>query len=163
MWTRWSSKDCGGLRSYLLDEQLHEDVAHALGVLLRSRGDRFAHVYDLDAGVTDDLDMPRLCQAHGIDCVVSANVRDFGARKTVYIELMREGRHVVVLRFGKAKPTLEVQMQLLSASLPRIDVLLRSAAEPTLVKVSAAGDCVPRSIDELLSEITGDEMPPRLP
>ncbi len=158
-----SSKGCSGLRSYLLDEQLHEDVAHALDVLLRTRGASFKHIYDLHAGGTDDLDIPELCRAYHIACVISANVRDFGARKTVYIELMRAGRHVVVLRFGKAKPTIEVQMQLLITALPKIDVILRDATELMLVRVAPSGECVARTIGELLAEITGEDQPTRLP
>jgi hypothetical protein len=130
---------------------------------MRSRGDQFAHVYDLEAGGTDDVDIPGLCAQKGIECVVSANVRDFGARKTVYVELMRAGRHVVVLRFGKGRPTIEMQMHLLALTLPKIDAIFARVSEPTLVKVSASGDCVTRSIDDLLSEITGEEEPSRLP
>lgn len=153
------SKDCR-LPKYLLDEQLSPDVAAALMALSRTRGDEFHHVYDLSAGGTDDADIPALCATEGIYCVISANVRDFGARKAIYIELMRAGQHVVVLRFGKARPIVELQMHLLSGALPKVRAILTSATEPTLIRVSASGDCAVRSIDELIDELTGAERPP---
>lgn len=142
-----------------MDEQLHPDVAEALTVLRRSKEDRFDHIAALGAAGTEDLDIPSLCSGHGITCVISANVKDFGALKTVYVELLDAGVHVVVLRFGKAKPTPEVQMQVLATCVNRVDAILDAANEPTLVRVSPSGECAVRTIQELILEITGGESP----
>jgi hypothetical protein len=139
----------------LLDEQLHQDVAAALTVLRRSVGDTFSHVYDHDIGGIADGEIPGFCTAHGIHAITTANVRDFGARKTLYVELLDSGIHVVVLRFGKAQPTIEVQMSALVLAANRVTSILDAAQQPTLVRVGASGDCVGRSIEELVTEITG--------
>jgi hypothetical protein len=142
--------------NYLLDEQLHEDVAAALQILRRSKRDRFSHVYNFGAGGIDDEDIPALCRERTVGALITANYKDFGARKVLYVALMGAGVNVVVLRPGKAKLNIENQMRLITAAINRIDVLLRDASSPILIKVDASGSCTPRSLGELLDEIEGE-------
>jgi hypothetical protein len=131
-----------------------------LTALRRSRGDHFSHVYDHGAGGIEDPDIPVFCRRNRIDVIITANVRDFGARKTMYLELLNAGTHVAVVRFGRAQPTIEVQNAVISLGLQRLTVLLEEKTEPTLFRISNSGQCVDRSIEELIAEITGS---PRLP
>jgi hypothetical protein len=136
---------------YLLDEQLHEVVAKSVALLGERAGDEFIHILSVRGQGTKDPDIPGLCAEHGIGCLVTANVRDFGARKVYYQALLAEGLHVVVLRPGKGQFYEEEQLALLSKSYRSIRSLLDSAAGPLLL-VCTPSTVRDRSIDDLIEE-----------
>jgi hypothetical protein len=141
--------------NFLLDEQLHESAARALDALGVVNDDHFTYILDHAEQGTDDDDIPALCKNHGVQTLVTANVKDFGARKRYYEALLAEGIHVVVVRFGKAKPLPHIQVALLSAQYERIRHVLHDADGPTLVRVTASG-AEPRSLEELIAEFQAD-------
>lgn len=143
--------------NYLLDEQLHQDVADSLQVLRRTKSDSFRHVYGVDAGGIQDPQIPQLCKDQQVDALITANYKDFGARKALYAALLRADVNVVVLRPGKAKLDIENQMRMITASINRIEVLLAQATEPILIKVDASGTCTARHLGALVSEIDGED------
>lgn len=42
-----------------------------------------------------------MSEMNGFDCLLSLNVKDFGARKRIIKSVLDAGRHAVVLRGGK--------------------------------------------------------------
>lgn len=123
----------------------------------------YTHVYNHDVGGIADEDIPAFCADHAIDVLITSNVRDFGARKTIYALLLESGIHVVVVRLGKQKPTIEAQMAAVTLGISRLTTLLDEANEPILVRLTASGDCARRGLDELLAEIEGAEQRTPLP
>lgn len=76
---------------YLLDEQLDEVVAAAMAPIAAKFGDEFVHILALRAQGTSNNEIPALCRDESIQCLVSANVRDFGARKFHFQALLAKG------------------------------------------------------------------------
>lgn len=142
--------------NYLLDEQLNDAVARGLSPIGEIRGDTFRHIYDFGAAGMDDADIPGLCADHDVDVLVSANVKDFGARKALYAALLDAGIHVVVLRPGKSKFDPERQLQMLSGVTQAVKARLDVATGPTLIRVAAGGSLAERDLGELIAEIEGD-------
>jgi hypothetical protein len=143
---------------FLLDEQLHPDAAASLDVLARSKGDEFTHILQHTTPGMDDADIPALCHEIGVDALITANVRDFGAKRFYYAQLVENGVHVVVLRPRRIKFTPEQQVSMMSGHLNRIRALLAEAAAPVLVKVTLSS-AEPRSLEELLANDTASKLP----
>lgn len=144
---------------FLLDEQLDEIVAQAMAPIAAKYGDEFTHILDSREQGTPDEDIPAACREAGVECLVTANVRDFGARKFFYQALLAEGLHVAVLRPGKGKFYEEEQLALLSRCYRRIRSITRSATDPQLLACTQSG-VRPRSIDELIAEFdSGRRLP----
>lgn len=144
---------------YLLDEQLDQVVAAAMAPIGSKLADEYLHILAVASPGTPDCEIPRLCRGKGIDCLVTANVRDFGARKFYYQALLAEELHVAVLRPGKARFYAEEQLSLLSKSYRTIRSIMVSADGPQLMACTASG-VRSRSIDELIEEFDrGQRLP----
>lgn len=145
----------------LLDEQLDSPdmvVARSLDVLGEAHSCSFRSLRTEAAGLKDPM-IPGYCRAHGIDALVSANFRDFGAKEAIYAALLAAGVSVVVIRPQVKKSLLvEGQVSLLSKHLKRIGRELadaQAAGECILLRVNESG-CVHRTLDELRAEISGE-------
>jgi predicted nuclease of predicted toxin-antitoxin system len=141
---------------FLLDEQLHRSAAQALHAFAQLSGDAFAHIYDYDAGGINDDAIPPLCKAQGIGVLVTANFRDFGARKLLYQRLLAAGIHVVVLRPGNIRFLPSKQVSILAAHYERIRRLLADSNGPTMVRVTST-TADEHDLDELIAKIEGGE------
>jgi hypothetical protein len=80
---------------YLLDEQLDQVVAASMAPIASKSDDEFLHILAVARPGTPDDEIPRLCRERDVDCLVTANVRDFDARKFYYQALLAEDLHVV--------------------------------------------------------------------
>jgi hypothetical protein len=140
----------------LVDEQLNGLVATTWSSLVED-DDAAVHIYDLHAGGTDDADIPALCEHHGINVVFTMNVRDFGAKLTLYQALMAAGVSVVVAR-PKQNLDRGQQAALFLQHGARIRRLLDEADGPILISASASG-VRERSLEELTAEITEKFLP----
>ncbi|HWD08294.1 MAG TPA: hypothetical protein VHA57_04280 [Actinomycetota bacterium] len=125
----------------LLDEQLDTPdsaVATALSIFGKKSDCLFGSLRTESPGIQDP-DIPGYCKERGIAALVTANVKDFGAREVMFEGLMASGISVVVLRPGKMKLTPEMQTTLLLPKLKEmisgINVAIISGA-PILVKVT---------------------------
>lgn len=136
---------------YLLDEQLDEVVAESMTPIGTKFGDEFTHILAIRDQGTPDQEIPVLCRNEGAECLISANVRDFGARKFYYQALLTEGLHVVVLRPGKGKFYEEEQLSLLSRSYRRIRSITGTATEPRMLACTPS-NVRDRSIEDLIEE-----------
>lgn len=136
---------------YLLDEQLDQVVALSMNPMGSKFGDEFIHILTLTHAGTLDTEIPNLCRDEGIGCIVTANVRDFGARKYHYQALLAENLHVAVLRPGRGKFYEEEQLALLSKSYRRIRVVAQEGRNPQLLACTQSG-VRPRTIEELIEE-----------
>jgi hypothetical protein len=143
----------------LLDEQLDSPdqvVARSLNIIGASHGCSFRSLR-LESPGLKDLDIPEYCRREGIDGLISANVRDFGAKLALYEALLAAGVSVVVIR-PQARKSLSVEHQasLLAKHIRTIARDLQEAA-PTriLLRVNESG-CVKRSLSELHEEIGGE-------
>lgn len=144
---------------YLLDEQLDQVVVASMTPIGSKFADEYLHILSIGSPGTPDSEIPRLCREEGIDCLVTANVRDFGARKFYYQALLAEDLHVAVLRPGKVKFYEEEQLSLLSRSIRAIRSIILSAESPQLIACTASR-VRPRSIDELIEEFDrGQRLP----
>jgi hypothetical protein len=138
----------------LLDEQLDDAVAPALNALSRRHGMTFESLRKIGPG-TKDSAIPALCGQRGFDALVSANVKDFGARLPLYERLLESDISVVVVRPGHETLTPEVQVSILSLHSREIGRRL-SDKPPTLLRVTRS-EVKERSLDELRNEILGEE------
>jgi hypothetical protein len=136
---------------YLLDEQLDQVVAASMAPIASKSDDEFLHILAVARPGTPDDEIPRLCREQDVDCLVTANVRDFGARKFYYQALLAEDLHVAVLRPGKVKFYEEEQLSLLSRSYRAIRSVVVSAENPQLMACTPSG-VRSRSINELVEE-----------
>jgi hypothetical protein len=104
---------------------------------------------------TKDPAIPGLCRSHGCDALVSANVRDFGARLPLYQRLLENDVSLVVLRPGRETLTPEVQLSILSLHSLEIARKLTDRP-PKLIRVTRS-EVKERTLDELLEEVLGQE------
>lgn len=138
----------------LLDEQLDGSVADGLNAMSKRHGASFQSIRDLAPG-SKDADIPNFCQERGFDALVTANVRDFGAREALYAGLLAAGVSVVVLRPSRSQRlTPEVQLGVLSQHSVSITRKLAEATAPVLLRVNQSG-VRERTLEELRDEIHG--------
>lgn len=134
----------------LLDENLHENVALALHAVNPS--DTVLHIVTEGHAGMQDPQIPPYCESQGVEVLVTANVKDFGAKKVYFEALLRAGVSVIVARPGHYVFTPHGQLGILA---PRFPQMLKSIAEsesPLLFTVSPSG-YRERSLDELAAEI----------
>jgi hypothetical protein len=142
----------------LLDEMFDAEIASALNVLAYRHRCIYSAIKTLGPR-TQDPDIPRLCRERLMGCLVTANVRDFGAKLALYEALMAEGVSVVVVRPGKTPLTPEVQLSLLSLNVIRIAEHLQNASGCVLLKLDQGG-IRERTLQELRDEIEGKQKLP---
>lgn len=136
---------------YLLDEQLDEVVAASMNPLGAKMGDEFVHILQVRDQGTPDEEIPTVCRKEGAECLVTANVRDFGARKVYYQALLAEDLHVTVLRPGRMTFYEDQQLGLFSTTYRRTREILGTATEPLLLTCTPSG-VRSRSIEQLIDE-----------
>jgi hypothetical protein len=123
----------------ILDENLWPELATALNAFEQRYHLTFLHINDIAPGAQDE-DIPEICRGHGAAALVSANVRDFGARRVIFEALLEAGVSVIVPRPSRrATLTPEVQMSMLIRHIQRISVALRSSEDRLLLKLTEGG------------------------
>ena len=139
----------------LLDEQLDAAVAVGLNAMSHRHGMSVDSIRSFAAG-TKDEDIPGLCKRDGYDVLISANVRDFGAKLPLYEALLDAGVSVVVLRPGRKQIlTPEVQLGVLAQHSGSIGTMLAGGSPRKLLRVTQSG-VVERTLDDLREEFQGD-------
>jgi precorrin-6x reductase len=139
---------------YLIDEMMSEVVSRSLNPLAAPTGDEFLHILDIAEPGTQDEDIPALCRRHGIDVLITLNVKDFGARKHYYAALLDAGVSVIVARPAKQQPDAGQQVALLSLHFERITRTFDEAGAPLLMRVTHSAAVV-RDLEELIAEVSG--------
>lgn len=74
----------------ILDENLWPELATALNAFEQRYHLRFTHINKIAPGAQDP-DIPDICRDQGAAAIVSANVRDFGARRVIFEALLEAG------------------------------------------------------------------------
>lgn len=148
---------------YLLDECLCEQATNAMEAL-RKPADHFAYIagHEVAHAGAQDPEIPVICKDLGWDVLLTANVRDFGARKVLYQSLLAEGIHVLVVRPGKQKLDEFLQVSLLARHYPKFSAKFEVATGPLLVVARESG-IKERDLDELIAEIEAAEQGRILP
>lgn len=136
----------------LLDEQLSDRTALTLSTMLGGDGHEVTHIVSLGhQGMADD-DIPPMCHEQDITGLITANVKDFGARKHYFVALMNSGIHVAVVRPMKTKFDVGGQVGLIAPRMAHLFDLWGSEAGPTLSTISQ-GSVRERSLEELIDEL----------
>ena len=136
----------------ILDENLWPELATALNAFEQRYHLTFLHINDIAPGAQDE-DIPDICREWGAAALVSANVRDFGARRVIFEALLEAGVSVIVPRPSKrATLTPEVQMSMLIRHIQRITTALRGSGGHLLLKLTEGG-VTEISLEQLSREI----------
>ncbi len=123
----------------ILDENLWPELATALNAFEQRYHLTFIHINDIAPGAQDE-DIPGICREQGATALVSANVRDFGARRVIFEALLEAGISVIVPRPSRRVTlTPEVQMSMLIRHIQRIASALRSSQSHLLLKLTESG------------------------
>ncbi len=123
----------------ILDENLWPELANALNAFEQRYHLSFVHINDIAPGA-QDADIPDICREHEAAAIVSANVRDFGARRIIFEALLEAGVSVIVPRPSRrATLTPEVQMAMLIRHIQRIATALRDSESHLLLKLTEGG------------------------
>ena len=147
---------------YALDEMFDVEAARVLNLLARRYGDEVSYLLDFAPRSTEDLDIPALCDEHGIGVLITVNYKDFGAKKALYQTLLDQGVHVVVLRPGKQVLYTETQVALISGSYRSIRMKLsevQNLETKLLLRVTQSG-VVQRTLEELIAEFAAPTVLP---
>jgi hypothetical protein len=136
----------------ILDENLWPELAAALNAFERRYKLTFLHINEIEPGAQDE-DIPEICRQHGAAALVSANVRDFGARRVIFEALLEAGVSVIVPRPSKrAALTPEVQMSMLIRHIQKIATALRGGQGQLLLKLTEGG-VTEISLEQLIREV----------
>lgn len=135
----------------ILDEQLDPALADVLNVLQHRHGCEFMSLRYLAPPKTQDIEIPDICREHEAMALVTADVKDFGAKRVYFEALLEAGVSVVTLRPQKRTHVLEAQTALLLLWSREVAAALRTAREPTLIRVNNSGVSA-RSLQELMEE-----------
>ena len=135
----------------LLDENLWPELATALNAFEQRYHLSFIHINDVAPGAQDE-EIPAICRELGATALVSANVRDFGARRIIFEALLEEGVSVIVPRPSRRVTlTPEVQMSMLMRHIKGIAAALRSNRGRLLLKLTEGG-IVEIGLEQLIRE-----------
>jgi predicted nuclease of predicted toxin-antitoxin system len=136
----------------ILDEQLDPKTVEVLNVLESRHGCNFQTLRDLVSPGTPDVEVPEICRNAGAVALVTADVKDFGAKRVYFEALVEAGLSVIVLRPRKGRYALEAQTAVLLDRSQEIASGLREAESPMLIRVNKDGIST-RSLQELIEEI----------
>ena len=136
----------------ILDEQLDPTLADVLNVLRSRHGCTFISLRHLAPPKTQDIEIPGICREHGAGALVTADVKDFGAKRVYFEALLQAGVSVVTLRPQKRVHVLEAQTALLLQWSREVAGALRVATEPVLIRVNSSS-VSPRSLQDLIEEV----------
>lgn len=135
----------------ILDENLWPEAATALNAFEARFDLHFEHINHIAPGARDE-DIPEICREQGATALVSANVRDFGARRVIFEALLASGISVIVPRPSKrATLTPQVQVAMLVRHIERMSASLHHAQEPILLRVTEGG-VTEVSLEQLVRE-----------
>jgi hypothetical protein len=135
----------------ILDENLWPETATALNVFESHFDLHFEHINQIAPGAQDE-EIPEICREQGAIALVSANVRDFGARRIIFEALLASGISVIVPRPSKrATLTPQVQVSMLMRHIERISTTLRQTQEPVLLRLTEGG-ITEVSLEQLVRE-----------
>lgn len=135
----------------ILDENLWPELAVALNAFEQRYHLTFVHINDIAPGA-QDADIPDICREQGAAAIVSANVRDFGARRIIFEALLEAGVSVIGPRPSRrATLTPEVQMSMLIRHIQKIAAALRSGQGHLLLKLTEGG-VTEITLEELIRE-----------
>jgi hypothetical protein len=144
---------------FLLDENLEAIAARVVSVYAGRHGDFFVHLGDLDGLGAPDEDIPTLATENDCDCLVTVNVKDFGAKKFYYEALMAQGLHVCVLRPGKIAFRGDQQTSLLLKNYAQLRRHIEGAGGPRLM-IANWTEVRVRTIEQLIAEFDeGNRLP----
>ncbi len=97
----------------ILDEQLDPRSAAVLNVIEDRHGCTFVSLRDLAPPKTPDIEIPNICRQNNAVALVTADVKDFGAKAVYFRALLEAGVSVITLRPQKRASVLEAQTALL--------------------------------------------------
>lgn len=142
---------------FLLDAQLDVsttgEVAKSLNAFQHRYGCRFRSLC-IENPTLKDPQVPGYCKTHGIDALVTENIRDFVARSVVFQNLLNVGISVIALRPGRLVLTPERQSAIILKHLRKLAARLQSAGNPLLIKLTDSG-FEERTLEDLRIEILG--------
>lgn len=145
---------------FLLDEQLDPILSSSLGPLAERDGDQIIHMAELGLLGLEDPYIPAECRSRGIDALITANVRDFGARIEIYEALVASEISVIVVRPGHGSFRADDQLSILARHRRRIRVLLLESTGPRLVKVTPSGVRAVKDLGRLVADLQeGSSLP----
>lgn len=136
----------------VLDEQLDPKTAEVLNILSSRHGCTFQSLRDLVGPGTPDIQVPSVCRRAGAIALVSADVKDFGAKKVYFQALVEAGLSVIVLRPRKGRHALEAQTALLLDRSQEVAGVLKDTDTPALIRVNKDGVST-RDLQGLIEEI----------
>lgn len=140
---------------YLLDECLSELTARTMDVLGAQH--HFAHLLSVAPARTEDDDIPRICQANEFGCLISLNVKDFGARKRILQAVVAAGVHVLVLRGQPRKKTSTYwQVSLLARYFQTYTKVFAESTQTTLAVLNEGGVRI-LTLEQIVAEIAAHE------
>lgn len=142
----------------VLDEQLDPVTAAVLNVTTHRHGCTFVSLRELAPPKTQDIDIPEICRRNAAVALVTADVKDFGAKVVYFRALLEAGISVITLRPQKRGAVLEAQTALLLNWSREVAGVLRSASMPVLIRVNNSGISA-RNLEELVEEISAREDP----
>lgn len=137
----------------VLDEQLDPVTATMLNVTTHRHGCTFISLRDLAPPSTQDIEIPDICRRHEAVALVTADVKDFGAKIVYFRALLEAGVSVITLRPQKRGSVLEAQTALLVSWSREAASVLRNASIPVLIRVNNSGIST-RNLEELVEEIS---------
>jgi predicted nuclease of predicted toxin-antitoxin system len=137
----------------ILDEQLDPRSAAVLNVIEDRHGCTFVSLRDLAPPRTQDIEIPNICRQNDAVALVTADVKDFGAKAVYFRALLEAGVSVITLRPQKRASVLEAQTALLLNWSREIAGALRNAPTPVLIRVNNSGIST-RNLEELVEEIS---------
>lgn len=142
----------------ILDEQPDPKAAAVLNVMEERHGCAFVSLRDLAPPKTQDIEIPDICRRNGAVALVTADVKDFGAKAMYFRALLEAGVSVVTLRPQKRASVLEAQTGLLLSWSREVASALRNALSPVLIRVNSSGVSA-RGLEELVEEISSRQDP----
>jgi len=136
----------------ILDEQLDPRSADVLNVMESRHGCTFVSLRNLAPPRTQDIEIPDICGRNSAVALVTADVKDFGAKTVYFRALLEAGVSVITLRPQKRASVLEAQTALLLNWSREVAKALQDASAPVLIRVNNSGISV-RDLEDLVSEI----------
>jgi predicted nuclease of predicted toxin-antitoxin system len=137
----------------ILDEQLDPRSAAVLNVIEDRHGCAFVSLRDLAPPKTQDIEIPDICRRNSAVALVTADVKDFGAKAVYFRALLETGVSVITLRPQKRASVLEAQTALLLSWSREVVNALRDTSTPVLIRVNNSGIST-RNLEELVEEIS---------
>jgi len=142
----------------ILDEQLDPRSATVLNVIEDRHGCTFVSLRDLAPPKTQDIEIPNICKRFDAVALVTADVKDFGAKAVYFEALLTAGVSVITLRPQKRASVLEAQTALLLSWSREVANALRDASSPVLIRVNNSGIST-RSLEELVEQASSSGTP----